>query len=446
MIQRYGFLFHQLNYLNSFLQNHGLCQKIFSTPHFICFGLRRPGETLWLYMGRGGEYQGFWISKTSPPSNIRVQDTFLSLIRKHLMSTWISLKLDQLDRIISIKSIYYGKVQYFQYFWNGSDSYFLQLFYEENNSRWVLHKSWDSHNKLNFDDELGENDLFGYFDEVGRKDLNDKLLPENTDVTSIQSLQMEKYFTLFKQEVASKVTNNKHAKKIANIKRDLQKLSAFNELKSFLEKNPSEIPDVLSFGDLKIKFPLEANLEQRRNLAFVKLKNWKKNYLFMQERLINEENVKTDPVAKVPHKIIKPIWKSYFHQSSAHKDKTEHGKIKDSLQNCKFINLEDFKVLIAIGKNSQANDQLRNSWSKKTDYWFHLAEMPSAHLYVRPQGALVLSQEFFNEIGSILLKESGHTLGSATLLYCLAKELRPIKGKPGSVKYKNEKRILFFSK
>lgn len=395
-------------------------------------------------MGRGGDYQGIWISKVAPPSSARIQDTFLSLTRKHLMTPWESVKLDQLDRIISIKSLYYGKYQYFLYFWNGIESYFLQQYFDNEKSHWVVHKSWDSQNKQFLEYEINEDELFLYFDEVGRKNLPDKSLLDAANIQSVFNLQLERYLNKSQINMNSEIVNKKHQRKLSNIKKDLTKLAHFNELKKFLDTNPVFIPLDLVFGELKIKFPPESTLEQRRNLAYIKFKNWKKNFTFMQERLEREESIPVRIKAPSVEKIIKPIWKSPNHAATKKENLTSKLSALNNLDNCKFFTLDQFRVNIAIGKSANANDQLRNSWSKKTDYWFHLADMPSAHLYVRPLDGLVINQDFFNTIGTLLLKESGYTLNSATLLYCFAKDLKAVKGSSGTVKYKNEKRVLFF--
>lgn len=440
MIQRYGYLFQQVNYLNSFLQNHGLCQKIFSTPHFLCFALRRPGETLWLYLGRGGEYQGIWVSKVAPPAGARIQDTFLSLARKHLITPWLSIKLDKLDRIILIKSSYFSKQQSFFFFWNGNDSYFLQHYFSQQSNSWISHKSWSSKDKIESEFEISQIELFEFFNEVGRKDLPDKLLPEAEAAEATLNHQMERYMVKINgHQTLSNLPSKKYLRKISNIKKDLEKLSHYNTLKNFLETNPANIPNELIFGDLKIKFPEQMTVEQKRNFAFNKLKNWKKNYVFMKDRLANEELSPTKNILPKPEKIIKPIWKSIDKKA-----KTILPATSANLGNCDFYQLPKFHASIAVGKSAQANDQLRNSWSQKTDYWFHLQDMPSAHVYIRPQDKFIFSQELFNLIGTLLLAESNSNATSASLIYCLEKDLKSIKGKSGTVKYKNEKRILFF--
>ena len=397
-------------------------------------------------MGRGGDYQGLWVTKVAPPSKARIQDAFLALTRKHLITPWESVKLDKLDRIISIKSSFYGQSQYFLFFWGGAQSYFLQHYFEEKSQSWILHKSWDTQNKTFSKDQILEKDLFPYFDDVGRKNLPDKASPDTNTMKSITQLQMEKYLNIIERQSLDNTLNKKQQRKIINIKKDLNKLSVFNELKTYLEKYPLDIPDVLSFGELKIKFPPESSLEQKRNLAFNKLKNWKKNYALMQERLIKEESTPMQQQNTLAEKIIKPIWKSQSKISSLESKSKKLQKPQMQFENCKFLYWEEFKVHIAIGKTAQANDQLRNTWSKKTDYWFHLEGMPSAHLYLRGEGQIMLSKELFERIGELLLTESGYQMISATLIYCQAKDLKSIKGLPGSVRFKNEKRVAFFNK
>ena len=437
MIQRYGYLHNQVYHLNSFLQNYGQCQKIYSTPHFLCFSLRRPSESLWIYLGRGGEFQGLWMSKSAPDATLRIQDTFLSLVRKYLISPWNQIILDQLDRIICIKANYFGKFQYFLFFWHGYESYFLQHYFDIDKKLWVLHKSWDSNNKIQFDCEQGLESLFSIFDEVGRRNLNDKTIPSQEESKIASAHQLEIYFAKNLNINQLPQKNPKQLRKIENIKQDLEKLSQFNSLKNYLDTYPENIPDNLNFNGLKIKFAETMSNEQRRNFAFIKLKNWRKNYELMNLRLNNEQQkLKDSPKKPKLDRIIGPVWKSKKH----HTTKTNKTEFTD----CLFYKSEKFNVLLAIGKTALANDRLRNSWSIKSDYWFHLTDQPSAHLYVRFLGAINFSMDLLSSIGSILLTQSNLKTTSCNLIYCLAKDLKSIKGQAGAVTFKNEKRIMVF--
>lgn len=439
MIQRYGYLSLQVNYLNSFVQNHAYCQKIFSTPHFLAFSIRRPGESIWFYLGRGGEYQGIWVSKSAPSPEIRVQDTFLSYVRKHLLSTWLSIEIDPYDRIICIHTTYFGKAQKFLYFWSGADSYFIHTFSQENKNDYSVLKSWNFKFPSIMDTCPKTDLLFSYFDEVGRKNLPDKSLPTLDNLQSVAEHQIERY--LSKQIFLPENSKDKRKiqKKLENIKRDLEKLSQFNILKSYLDSFPQEIPVLLTFGDLKIKFPENSTIEQRRNLAYSKLKFWKKHYSLMSDRLKNEESNLSSlkPSPKID-KIIKPVWKI--------KPTNQAIPIEPISTNSQFefYFIKDFNIHLAIGLNAHGNDMLRKEWANKSDYWFHLIDDTSPHVFIKFVSTPVFDQRLFNIIGSLIVRKKKSNFLGGQIIYCLTKDLRSVKGKPGSVIYKNVKKVQFW--
>ncbi len=64
---------------------YGQIQKIYSTPHLICFIVRYPGLNRYLYIGRGSNYEGLWEGIIAPPSDIRIKDKYLEYLRKKLL-------------------------------------------------------------------------------------------------------------------------------------------------------------------------------------------------------------------------------------------------------------------------------------------------------------------------------------------------------------------------
>ena len=60
-------------------------QKAYTTPHFLVLGLRFPGQNVVLYIGRGNQYEGFFVSNKFPPSYLRIQDRLLDYTRKYLV-------------------------------------------------------------------------------------------------------------------------------------------------------------------------------------------------------------------------------------------------------------------------------------------------------------------------------------------------------------------------
>lgn len=440
MIQRYGYLSLQVNYLNSFIQNHAYCQKIFSTSHFLAFSIRRPGESIWFYLGRGGEYQGIWLSKSAPAPEIRVQDNLLAYTRKHLSTTWLSIELDSIDRIICINSSYFGKEQKFLYFWNGADSYFIHSYSPSENTFYNVYCSWNFKSFIKFDTSPSSEILFSLFNDVGRKNLPDKALPTLENPTSVAEHQVERY--LSKQTLLPENTSDKKKiqKKLYNIKKDLDKLSNFNLLKSYLDAYPQDIPTTLSFGELKLKFPEESTLEQRRNIAYTKLKVWKNHFSLMTDRLRSEESSLSSlkPIIK-SEKIIMPIWKVITEIKNT---PIAHNINSEAI--VEFFLLKDQSITLAIGLNAQGNDLLRSKWANKTDYWFHLSNDISAHVFCKFNCSYQLDQTLFNIIGSLILHKMKSSFIGGQLVYCLARDLRSIKGKPGSVTFKNSKTVQFW--
>ena len=60
-------------------------QKAYSTPHFLVMQIRFPGKSVVLYIGRGNQYQGIFLSDKLPPTYLRVQDRLLDYLRKYLV-------------------------------------------------------------------------------------------------------------------------------------------------------------------------------------------------------------------------------------------------------------------------------------------------------------------------------------------------------------------------
>ena len=86
-------------------QANGKCQfqKIYSTADYIAFTLRIRGSSYVIYLGRGNQAQGLWLSTYKPPSSLRVRDRYLEYLRKHIEGKrFAKIELDQKDRIVKI--------------------------------------------------------------------------------------------------------------------------------------------------------------------------------------------------------------------------------------------------------------------------------------------------------------------------------------------------------
>jgi len=401
---------------------------------------------LWLCLGRGSSAQGVWLSNQAPPSHLRIQDSFLSLLRKYLITSWKTISLDQFDRIISIEATWWNHPQFFLYFWHGRDSFFIHHYFDEKIQLWTLVLSWEAHTKHTSSTMTSLASLFELFNPVGRKQLSDQTIPDKNITIVNAGVEIDNYWNeVVKQNPIVAKIKKRHLTKIMNIKSDLDILEKLNELEIFLQKHPAMIPAELTFGELRLKFPQESNLEQRRDLAFKKLKHWKGTHVKMKARLEQEQvgNNKALHVQRKPttnlstNKVIRPIWQQ-------NKSATKPTVNADNSEQIELYKLTQYGATAAVGKNAQGNDYLRNSWAKKNDFWFHLDGQPSTHLYLKAPTTLNFDPILFNTLGSIIIAQTKLNILSATLIYCHAKDLRGVKGYSGMVTFKHEKRVLIF--
>ena len=77
---------------------------------------------------------------------------------------------------------------------------------------------------------------------------------------------------------------------------------------------------------------------------------------------------------------------------------------------------------------------------KKTDFWFHVANETSSHVFLRlgnHQSRHSLEQLEF--VAKLFCASGQEGLSEVHLVYTEVKNLRTVKGKTGSVTFKNEK-------
>lgn len=99
--------------------------------------------------------------------------------------------------------------------------------------------------------------------------------------------------------------------------------------------------------------------------------------------------------------------------------------------------------LIFVGKNNIQNNYLTNEFAKKTDYFFHVQNVPGSHVILRTDN---LSEELIYLTGCIAAYYSSYNKSTNVCIdYTLVKNVRKIPGQKGSfVTYKNQKSV--FSK
>lgn len=402
-----------VNGINDLLDGKRQIQKIYSTSRFLCFVIRCFQKNLYLYLGRGKNFEGIWQGTNPPESDIRSKDKFLELLRKYVRNKSLSLvDLDKKDRIV--KFIFDdGKSKgEFILGWIGRDCYFTL--------------STDEKKIISWKKDAVEID-FESFDDVGRTDIDKSILKEVPDIESL--LQTEKNESI-KQENNQKKEN----KKIKKIQSDIHRLEQFIKLKDQLKIGAldQEIDQhnmqIKKFG-IKINFKDCKTIFQKKDNFFKKIKNVEKAIFSQKERLEKIKKVEKPKEELNNLKVIQPIW-------SFKQEKIEESEVKILAKN-EFDIYQYENYIIGVGNSAQGNDQLRK-WSKKDDYWVHLKDVKSAHAIIKCNDVNALEDALLKATNHIVEK-SNKTHFEVDIIYTKVSNLKSVKGSPGMVNYKKEK-------
>jgi predicted ribosome quality control (RQC) complex YloA/Tae2 family protein len=432
MIQYYLDLENQVKVLKDNNLTQGQIQKIYSTSFYISITVRALGKNWHILIGRGGGYEGLWLSNKAPSSVIRRKDTFLEYLRKHLSSCgFMGISLDHYDRIIKLDYQKFGQINSLLWFWKGRQLYFLHHFVETPGAPFKILKSWRSKHASVLDDSIN---LFEQFNEVGRNiemshDFSTKDLPkaemillEEENLANIQVVKSAPQFLLRKKE---------------KIKEDLRRANQWEKLQFFLDNGkPTEDIYELKIDDQKIKFDGNLNSFERRNLIHNKIKKLKKGVSILTERLnLVEEDLKgrkTSEKRSTQIPIIKPVW--------GDEKKITAQKVEDkSATDFKVFSYQD--IQFGVGLNAYGNDQLRNKWSNKNDHWVHLDGIKSAHVVVKLPEGEILSADVLNFAASIVARFSQYNNEWIPIIHTQVKNLKGVTGSPGMVIFKKEKHL-----
>lgn len=432
MIQYYRDLEIQVKKVNENNLSNGQIQKIYSTAFFISISVRTPGKTWAIYLGRGAGHEGVWLGEEVPSKDIRQKDRYLEYLRKYLIScSFIDLELDTQDRIIALHYQKYASLNSFLFFWKARKLYFLHYFREQPSSGYKLMTSW-SGKTISLKEEI--KDLFSLFDEIGRSQNLDK------NIESTRFLDIGEILTM--EEKLGEVKNVKHnptflERKKQNIEHDLRKAKQWEKLQNILDENISlDKKYELSIEDQNIKFDSNLNPYERRDLVYQKIKKLKRGEEILSKRLdevskkLSGIKTESDNREKVP--IVKPSWGVEPVASNISAPKQENLEFK-------IIKLEDFSI--GVGVSSRGNDQLRNKWASKDDYWFHLDGEKSAHAVLKISNDKTLSQQMINVAATIVAHYSQFHGEWIPVVYTQIKYLKSVAGIAGMVTYKKEKHL-----
>ena len=434
MIQYYLDLQKQVKVISEHQLTYGQIQKIYSTAFFISLSIRAPGKTWHLYIGRGGGHEGVWLDETAPASVLRRKDTLLEYLRKHLSScSFVSMDLDQSDRIIKLDYQKFGQLQSILFFWKARKLYFAHYYQESPDSQFKLLLSWVG--KAVGVHEKPEN-LFDCFNEVGRR------LDMKHDLASPVIVSIKE---LLADELKQASLKGLHSapsflqRKISNIEGDLNKARQWQQMQKILDQGDSLETYELKIGEHKIKFEGDLNPFERRNLLFEKIKKLKRGEGILTQRLAEAKDQLSNKIqgpktaSMIP--IIKPVWGKEDLEGKV--IKTTKAAEKDDYKVFKFENFS-----IGVGQSSSGNDQLRSRWASKEDLWLHLHGAKSAHAIIKMAQVGTPSSEVLDLAASILAYFSHFQGDWIPIIYTQVKNLKGVSGAPGMVIYKKEKHLL----
>ncbi|GEM_PF-497894 len=415
----------------------GQVQKIYSTAHLICLVVRYPGQTVHLYLGRGGGYEGFWHGDIVPDSKFRIRDHFLEYLRKYVKgSLLVNVVSDDKDRIVSLEyknSEIHGKCYFF---WKGRSLYFSNLT-EDNEKNRLLFKSWESKGStVPSDVEIEFGDIF---DSIGRDD-------QTSDKHQIQEVDfLAEYYKKLDELTSTVLINGRKKKrferKIEKIRDDLDRVKKWKEIVEYIKNlnYEAELPVELTISEVCFKFRRKWNTHQRIDYLYGKVKGFKKAEALLKERY--KEALKecqeyiggVRPEYKSP-KIVGPVWS---------KEKVIIRSSGDESSSIKSEKVDYFNFLgvkCAVGKDACANDFIRSRWASPDDTWFHMDGDKGAHLILKHTTNINL-HEIFTLVGSIIRDYSGISSDEINLIYAKVKDVKGVTGNAGKITYKRAKQI-----
>ena len=427
MIQTYNDIDQEIQNFRKNFKDYAQIQKIYSSSQFISVQIRLPGKSLFLYFGRGHNFEGFWLGTKQVESPLRKRDQLLEYFRRYLSaSVLLDLDLDQKDRIIRIKYGRFGQTNRLLLFYCGRELYFANIYFDEKDLRFKTFCSWQK----GIQDIEAED--FKVFDSIGRKDIA-------KDIELKMSVHIEKLLAEEKARALSMVGSGKSKKflsrKKKNITSDIAVVGEWPKLFKFVEEGSDF--DKLSrkenlFG-FKVNFKSKEHYKRKDEL-YTKVKKLKKAQRILSLRLSDTEeslkhqvSVKHDFENKL--KIIKPIWSQSFKAEEV------------IIEKAKGYIVHTFPLFkLAVGLSSSGNDQMRKEWGRKEDIWFHAHGDKSPHIIIKNHGSLI-DMTLFQVVASAMLYYMKNSKHDVSLLYTQVKNLKGVKGVAGSVNYKKEKYI-----
>jgi predicted ribosome quality control (RQC) complex YloA/Tae2 family protein len=319
------------------------------------------------------------------------------------------------------------------YFWQGRKSYLLHAFYPTHEGLLKVYTSWAGDtNPTGLDNNL--EGLLGLFNEVGRTEIPKEQL--TLSLGSIHEILKKEGEATAREKLISKKEKSLK-KKLKFIHDDLTKVREWENLKKFAttEDLSLEHNEKLTIGSHSFKLHNLSTHHQKLGLIFEKIKKLQKAEKILETRKENtEEELKNVPQLITEETEVKNLPGPKFEV------KKMKAPQKSSQEWWEYsIGPKHF----AIGKSAQGNDELRSSYANKDDWWIHLDQKESAHLVIKNEWHL-LSPHELQIIVSALADYSKIEIKNSPLIpiiFTQVKYLKGVKGRPGLVLFKKEKRM-----
>ena len=396
-------------------------QQVTSSAHILCIQCRVPGRTAYLYLGRGVVNQGFDFGTNKVPAFLRIQDKFLQYARKN----WRGMQLNTIgcstkDRVLSLEGRMGPYKQTAYFFWRGRDLFFANLRFNDHSGE--LFTSWEGKRKIDpvLIEKLGPADIFG---ELGFGEVE-------FGQQKSKDFSFSSYLDQFSSDEQSEVRKSKDLKTLTKMKEELKRFKSLEVLERFKTQDLESINSV-GEGRFKVRLNGLVGHYKRREYLFDRLKLWKKSEARLLERIAVLENrlaAKTDkPIVEKRFKTVQPIWKV-------------EKKKNDIITQSSHIEFYYGDWRCFLGRTAQENDYIRKEKAKKEDWWLHLEDLKSGHMIIKTQGK-TLNPDDLSTLGSALIELCGLDYSDIPLIFTQVKNLKGIKGVPGSVNFKKEKHL-----
>ena len=187
--------------------------------------MRFPGQNVVLYIGRGNQYEGIFVSNKFPPSYLRIQDRLLDYVRRYLVGARLGkMEVDEKHFL----TLFHFKNEHtdnsFAFGYKDRQLFFIKQTLEE------IYTSWNGETHTNqnvpklVDELLGEKSL--------------------TEAAKPTSWTLEKYFEDEFKKVSGKPLQKKKEKflekKLNNISNDLEDVKKWHLIKDELLDEEAE--------------------------------------------------------------------------------------------------------------------------------------------------------------------------------------------------------------